>query len=300
MFKRFSCIALIASVISCGAIGSRKRMPEGKLISFEFEKTARSIYPVEYYHVATDENGDTWLTNISQNGDTVKVALDNNFLSRLRNSIETNKLYKLKERYTPFGDVRDGWQWRFEARFDNEESIYSECTNTRPGSLSLDNTLNILRTALSKATSKDVPKGDVESIRYEKYFTRSEPAEYFEMVTSEKAFGHGKVHRDPIIFHNVTVSNPDYDGSEGSKPLLYFDITDEQAAKITEIVKEHRMFDYDSEYQSPREISDGYMWILSIHFTSGEEVRAEGVNNGPADNGLDVLNDFFRSLIKKQ
>ena len=72
MLKKLSILTVIAMLLGCGSADSKKAMPKGRLLSVEFEKTARSIWPEEYYLVNTDDNGKTWITNISQDGDTMK------------------------------------------------------------------------------------------------------------------------------------------------------------------------------------------------------------------------------------
>ncbi|MBR5744546.1 MAG: hypothetical protein IKX94_04385, partial [Muribaculaceae bacterium] len=251
-----SILTVIAMLLGCGSADSKKAMPKGRLLSVEFEKTARSIWPEEYYLVNTDDNGKTWITNISQDGDTMKVAANENLLSELRDIIEQDKLYRLKERYTPFGDVRDGWHWRFVARFENDEKIYSECTNTKPGSLSLDR----IRKALSKAFESSLlgaePKGELVELRYEKLSSRAEPVKSFTFFVTERAFGHGKEVREPIKFYELQAINPKFHESPDSEKYINKNISAEQAEKITEIVKTYRMDTY-ADYPSPEGIHDG-------------------------------------------
>ena len=292
MFKKLSIITIIASLFGCGIANSGKKMPEGRLLSFEFEKTARSIYPVEYYHVDTDGAGQTWLTNISQHGDTTKVAVGEQTLAQLRDIIQRDKLYRLKESYTPMGDVRDGWQWRFVARFENDEKIYSECTNTKPGNLKLDNIRKFLRTTLENETMKGVPKGDVESLRYEVHSLSSGKVDVCEMVSRTMAFGHGKPAREPITIYSAIVTDPD------TQQMESISLSGKQLEEITEIVRKYRMFEY-GKYPSPKETDGGEKWRLEIRFTSGEIIKASGHNNKPDNGGLDVLHDYFKSLLKQ-
>lgn len=285
-------------LLGCGSADSKKAMPKGRLLSLEFEKTARSIWPEEYYLVNTDDNGKTWITNISQDGDTMKVAANENLLSELRDIIEQDKLYRLKERYTPFGDVRDGWHWRFVARFENDESIYSECTNTKPGSLSLDR----IRKALSKAFESSLlgaePKGELVELRYEKLSSRAEPVKSFTFFVTERAFGHGKEVREPIKFYELQAINPKFHESPDSEKYINKNISAEQAEKITEIVKTYRMDTY-ADYPSPEGIHDGYSWRLKIVFSTGKSFESSGRNNGPDNDGLTVLTEYLDSICSK-
>jgi len=298
MLKKLSILTVIAMLLGCGSADSKKAMPKGRLLSLEFEKTARSIWPEEYFLVDTDENGKTWLTNISQDGDTTKVAVGENLLSELRNIIEQDKLYKLKERYTPFGDVRDGWHWRFVARFENDEKIYSECTNTRPGSLSLDHILEFLSKTFESVKSNPAPKGEVVDLQYEKHSTMADPVKSFRFIMTERAFGHGKEVREPIKFYELQAINPKFHDEPDGQRYINVDITAEQAEKITEIVKTYRMDTY-GDYPSPEGLYDGYSWRLKIVFSTGKSFESSGRNNGPDNDGLTVLTEYLDSICSK-
>lgn len=299
MLKNLSILTVIAMLLGCGSADSKKAMPKGRLLSLEFEKTARSIWPEEYFLVDTDENGKTWLTNISQEGDTVKVAAENGLLSSLRHIIEQDRLYQLKERYTPFGDVRDGWQWRFVARFENDESIYSECTNTRPGRLSLDRILKRLHDAFEEGVSNRAPKGEVVELRYDKYSSKGEPVKSFTFFMTERAFGHGDVVREPIKFYELQALNPKVKNGDDSEKYINIHISAEQAEKITEIVKSFRMDTY-GDYSPRKAMRNGYSWRLKITFSTGQSVESQGHNNKPENGGLDALTDYLDSIIEKQ
>ena len=293
MFRKLSVITVIASLLGCGTAKEGKgSMPEGKLIEVEYSEHGTMRFPNKYYRVA-EEDGSFWLTHVSQEGDTTRVPVGRGLLYDLRSIIERDHLYNLEKRYHPNMQVMDGESWHFYARFDTKQSISSGGENAWPKKLSLGGVYHLLDSVYNKLIAVPVPEGDVKYFKYENYASSAEPTDYFE-VGSEGGKANAK---SKVSSMELKVNNPNYwRDTKKEKQFLTCRILKADIDKMNQIVKEHRMFAYDSDYPNPPEVLDGYMWNMTIEFTSGEKFYSHGSNNGPDDNGISLLVDLFNSV----
>ena len=98
--------------------GIFSRMPKGELISVEYHVSGTAA-GYQYYYLVERQNDGT-------------VKVDAKVLSHIQDIIKSYKMYKYKERYLPYFDVRDGYMWDFYARFSDGESISSGGSNAWP------------------------------------------------------------------------------------------------------------------------------------------------------------------------
>ena len=299
MLKKLSIITIIASLLGCGSSKSGKAsMPEGRLIEVEYSEHGTMAFPNKYYRVEADADGSYWLTHVSQEGDTTRVPVGTRLLYDLRNVIERDRLYSLESHYRTKMQVMDGESWRFYARFDDKNSISSGGENAWPKNLSLGGVYGILDSAYNKLMAEPVPVGEVKYFKYENYASSAEPTEYYEVgektalsANSKSGAGLAKANKA------LKVNNPDWwRDTKKEKQFIVCGISADAIARMNRIIKEHRMFAYDGDYPNPPDVLDGYMWNLSIEFTSGEKVYSHGSNNGPDDNGILLLKKLFDSV----
>lgn len=118
-----SIVGLLMGMLTGCGIG--KQMPEGKLMSLEYTRTA-SRAGVQYEVVMTTEpNGDVVLRAMKEEyGPLYEKKLTKEEIAGFVKIMEEEGMYKYKERYKPLLKVLDGTSWHFEARFEQGE-IYS-------------------------------------------------------------------------------------------------------------------------------------------------------------------------------
>ena len=117
-----------------GVLGcALKKMPEGELVSVEYTRSG-SMSGYEYEgHAERDGRGTFVLRAMKESrGPLFEKRLDAEAMSRFRQIIEAEKMYKYKEVYTPMMKVLDGWRWSFKAAFSDGSIISSHGSNASP------------------------------------------------------------------------------------------------------------------------------------------------------------------------
>ena len=113
--------------------GIFSRMPKGELISVEYHVSGTAAGYQYYYLVERQKDGTVVLKAMKENyGEIIEKKVDAKVLSHIQDIIKSYKMYKYKERYLPYFDVRDGYMWDFYARFSEGESIGSGGSNVWP------------------------------------------------------------------------------------------------------------------------------------------------------------------------
>ena len=113
--------------------GIFSRMPKGELISVEYHVSGTAAGYQYYYLVERQNDGTVVLKAMKENyGEIIEKKVDAKVLSHIQDIIKLYKMYKYKERYLPYFDVRDGYMWDFYARFSEGESISSGGSNAWP------------------------------------------------------------------------------------------------------------------------------------------------------------------------
>lgn len=113
--------------------GIFSRMPKGELISVEYHVSGTAAGYQYYYLVERQKDGTVVLKAMKENyGEIIEKKVDAKVLSHIQDIIKSYKMYKYKERYLPYFDVRDGYMWDFYARFSEGESISSGGSNAWP------------------------------------------------------------------------------------------------------------------------------------------------------------------------
>ena len=126
--------ALMGLLTGCGM---SQRMPEGKLLSLEYTRSAMRGYEYQV-SVTTEANGDVLIRAMKENyGPLIEKKLTDEELAGFVRIIKEEKMYKYKEKYRPMFKVLDGYMWHFTAQFE-EGSIDSGGSNARPSGEGLE------------------------------------------------------------------------------------------------------------------------------------------------------------------
>lgn len=126
--------SLISSWLGIASVeGIFSRMPKGELISVEYHVSGTAAGYQYYYLVERQKDGTVVLKAMKEEyGEIIEKKVDAKVLSHIRDIIKSHKMYKYKERYLPYFDVRDGYMWGFYAKFSDGESISSRGSNAWP------------------------------------------------------------------------------------------------------------------------------------------------------------------------
>lgn len=286
MLKKLSIITIMAALIGCGANGAKKAMPEGYLKSLQFSTHGTMCFPTYYFSVDSDDDGSIWLTHISDEGDTTKVAVGRGLLYDLRDIIEKDGLYKLEKSYSPKMEVMDGDGWSFYAGFDSKESISSGGSNAWPKKISFGRLRALLDSTYQALTAKPAPEGIVTYYNYVRHDSSAEPTVDYEMTAKQTGKTGWKVTLKGV--------NPNF-YLDGEPHYLEKTIDEATMYDVTRIFKSHQMYLYGN-YPNPPDVLDGYSWHLEVKLDTGESFSSSGSNNGPDDNGIYLINQLFEGL----
>ena len=138
--------AVLMLLLGCKSIDkmtNSKPVPTGQLVNFHYVEHGMMAQPnFEYTLKRNAKNKVTlcvyrpWLDEGW--GDTIKVPVD--VIAHVEKLIKDNNLQNYKDHYSPKMQVMDGYQWSYEAEFDDETTLSSGGSNARPG----DKTLNVI------------------------------------------------------------------------------------------------------------------------------------------------------------
>lgn len=276
--KNIFCIFVILSLFtSCDMFSVNKKCPDGNLISCEYSYYGTIKYPLDYYKIEKDKNGNTTICNVSSGGDTTIVNVSKDILNKVENAIKENKMYKYKERYTSFMRVLDGNSWAFEVEYDNNKKIYSHGENAYPRNYEgLNIVKQILANAYKEATdTTSMPKGYITSLKFVEHEMIAEPTIYFEIKCNNNKFTLKYIDNN-AKYHNMK-------------------LTSEDIQQIRNIIRQYRVYKYKSYYCPDEEVLDGYSWNLEYQFSTGEKYKSSGGNAYPENYGLSTILNFLKS-----
>ena len=114
-------IGALFSLLSCGTKG-----PEGDLVSLEFVSNGSRNGTEFEGHVVAGSNGTFTLTAMKMNyGSLFRKKIGKEEMATFKKIILDEKMYKYKEHYHPLLHVKDGYSWRFSAKFSDGSTIHS-------------------------------------------------------------------------------------------------------------------------------------------------------------------------------
>jgi hypothetical protein len=73
-------------------------------------------------------------------------------MNKFKKIILDEKMYKYKEHYRPFFDIKDGHSWRFSAKFSDGSTIHSTGENSKPNGNGLSKIQGYLYDLIADAT----------------------------------------------------------------------------------------------------------------------------------------------------
>lgn len=114
---------------------SKKRMPEGKLKSYEFVEQGTVAEPNLSVSLQLQDDGKAVLSYTQYWLEIdVKQKVPAATLDTVRALIDKHKMYQYKESYRPMIglEIMDGTTWSFVAVFDNGEKLHSYGDNSYP------------------------------------------------------------------------------------------------------------------------------------------------------------------------
>lgn len=141
-------IGALFSLLSCGTKG-----PEGDLVSLEFVSNGSRNGTEFEGHVVQDPNGTFTLTAMKMNyGPLFRKKIGKEEMATFKKIILDEKMYKYKEHYHPLLHVKDGYSWRFSAKFSDGSTIHSTGENSKPNGNGLSKIQGYLSDLIADAT----------------------------------------------------------------------------------------------------------------------------------------------------
>jgi hypothetical protein len=141
-------IGAILSLLSCGT-----KAPKGDLLSLEFVSNGSRLGTEYEGHVEQDSNGTFMLTAMKMNyGPFYQKKIGKEEMNKFKKIILDEKMYKYKEHYRPFFDIKDGHSWRFSAKFSDGSTIHSTGENSKPNGNGLSMIQGYLYDLIADAT----------------------------------------------------------------------------------------------------------------------------------------------------
>ena len=278
----FIFICFMLCLTGCNNIFSGNReAPTGNLVSCLISEYGTAMYPMYYYKVEKNQEGEILLYNISFDGDTTVHYVDNSVIDDIEKIIIDNQMYDYKESYKPHMKILDGYLWSFEAKYDDKTKLYSHGNNTYPRN---SKGLHVLKDLLSNvykevADTTGMPKGTITSFNYIENGTAAEPYVFYEMITAK---------------NRISLKYINGDG-EYKTIKLTSDITEQ----IRNTIKDYKIYKYKSHYIPDMEVLDGYSWNLEIKFSSGEVIHSSGSNARPNNKGLKKILNILDEKTQK-
>jgi hypothetical protein len=122
--KTLLLLSMMLPFLSCSSVfvksSGRNPKPDGPATSYEYQLSGTMRYPYTYYVVNRDSTGMVriaWLTGHEPDVRVIRGPED--FFLHLDEMVAQYNLHKLKNRYLPRADVRDGKMWHAYIRFAN-------------------------------------------------------------------------------------------------------------------------------------------------------------------------------------
>lgn len=120
------------------ATGSNPK-PDGPARSYEYQYSGTMMYPITYYDVKRDENGDVRIAYLEKERnydnpkgpDMIIIPGPEDFFEQVDAIVAKYKLHRLRGTYTPRALVLDGYMWHAYIRFQ-KNSISTGGSNAWP------------------------------------------------------------------------------------------------------------------------------------------------------------------------
>ncbi|MBO4476596.1 MAG: hypothetical protein J5737_07750 [Bacteroidales bacterium] len=119
---------MLLSLFGCGKSGDdfeNGKKPEGAFKYYEYRSTTMREYPREYYRLENTEDKGLTLSWAKSNSPVTVLRVPEESVEKLTSLINQYKLYKMKDRYTPPFDVRDGIMWHVYFRYEGSSTSTS-------------------------------------------------------------------------------------------------------------------------------------------------------------------------------
>lgn len=69
--------------------------------------------------------------------------------------------------------------------------------------------------------------------------------------------------------------------------------------ELDKIIQEHRMAEYEPYYKTEFDVLDGTSWDFSAQYANKKTIESHGLEAGPKDNGLELINSLIEETIKQ-
>lgn len=134
--KTLLALTLMIPLLSCSFLGTKSKgsnpKPEGAMIAYKYAHMSTAMYPLRWYEVDRDGDGQVRIAWSEPNEPEIRVIRGpEDFFERVAAIVEEYRLYRLREHYSPRADIRDGYMWHAYFRFE-QNSISAGGTNAWP------------------------------------------------------------------------------------------------------------------------------------------------------------------------
>lgn len=121
----------LLSLFSCGCACSTK-LPDGLPVSYEYNSSGMRAYPIDWYRVETAEDGTVRILSAHDNGEILIVRGPEDIFRRIDELVRKYRLNKLKSRYKPLANIKDGKSWSVSINYPDDNGIYSRGYHSWP------------------------------------------------------------------------------------------------------------------------------------------------------------------------
>ena len=155
--KTFLALSFL-SLLSCSCIGG-VRLPAGPPIRYDYMLSGMRSAPMEWYRAETLEDGSLRLLVLNGRDSVLIVRPPEDLFRQIDALVRQYGLNRLKSRYKPHADIRDGKSWSVYIRYPEGDSIHSDGYHRRPRKELQDGieAINaLLRQVAEAATGEDI------------------------------------------------------------------------------------------------------------------------------------------------